>query len=41
MDDKKCTDSSSYLKVFPKKLLDVERANVLELDRLISLMEGN
>ena len=41
IDEKKCTDSPSYLKVFPKKLLDTERVNVLELDRLISLMEGN
>ncbi len=41
MDGKKCTDISSYSKVFPKKLLDIERINVWELDRLISLMEGN
>jgi hypothetical protein len=39
LDKKKRTELDGYARIFPKTTLDTERANVIELDVLISLME--
>lgn len=40
MDQKKRGDLNEYAKVFPKELLDAQRANVRELNTLVVIMEG-
>lgn len=40
LDKKKRTEPNEYLKLFPKELLDKQRATVHELNRMIVLMEG-
>jgi hypothetical protein len=40
IDKKKRGESSEYIKLFPKKLLDAKRSEILELNKLILIMEG-
>lgn len=40
IEKKKRGESSEYIKLFPKKLLDGQRSKIPELDKLISIMEG-
>jgi hypothetical protein len=40
IEKKKRGESSEYIKLFPKKLLDGQRPKIHELDKLISIMEG-
>ncbi len=40
LDRKKRGELSEYVKLFPKKLLDAKRLRILELDKLILIMEG-
>lgn len=37
---KKRREPNEYIKLFPKKLLDIKRLKILELDKLILIMEG-
>lgn len=41
IDKKKRDESNEYAKIFTKKLLDAQRLKIPELDKLISIMEGN
>ncbi len=41
IDKKKRSDIEEYEKFFPESLLNTQRRNVAELDKLIVLMEGN
>lgn len=40
LDKKKRGEPSEYAKLFPKKLLDIKRSKILELNKLVSIMEG-
>lgn len=40
IDKKKRGEPSEYIKLFPKKLLDIQRLKILELNNLILIMEG-
>jgi hypothetical protein len=40
LDKKKRGESSEYIKLFPKKLLDIKRLKISELNKLIVIMEG-
>lgn len=40
MEKQKRSEASKYEELFPKRLLDSKRAEIEELDRLISIMEG-
>lgn len=41
IDKKKRGEPNEYIKLFPKKLLDIQRSKISELNKLISVMEGN
>ena len=40
LDKKKRTEQNEYGKIFPKSLLDKQKAKVPELQKFISIMEG-
>jgi len=41
LDRKKRDELDEYTKLFPKKLLEKKKADIIELKKLISIMEGN
>lgn len=41
LDRKKRDELDEYIKLFPKKLLEKKKADIIELKKLISIMEGN
>jgi len=41
LDRKKRDELDEYTKLFPKKLLEKKKADIIELKKLISIMEGS